>query len=194
MTWEQLLLRLSSNGWKESGAWDHLHLPSPQPFWWALCIDSVAPAEMLFSELRASLHLLQSLHSAICYYRKSDQEQPFPSQSGYQWGLQQTPNITKLTTFNVPGNDIWVTEKEKFCVYHNYLIKRPQKSGVRVLVEVPSSEVGQAVDQEQSETSHRCQTFSPNKQSVLRALCGKDAPSTDMSTLWAFSHFSVHLK
>lgn len=41
-------------------------------------------------------------------------------------------------------------------------------------MEVLGSDVGQAADQQQNETSHRCQRLSPNKQYVFGALSRGD--------------------
>lgn len=41
-------------------------------------------------------------------------------------------------------------------------------------MEVIGSNVGQAVDQQQNKTSHRCQTLSPNKQCVFSSLSGEN--------------------
>lgn len=65
--------------------------------------------------------------------------------------------------------------KRRLSTCHNYLIEQLQKSGVGVLVKVPSSDVGQAVDQQQNKTSHRGQALSLNKQGVFSALSRKDA-------------------
>lgn len=64
------------------------------------------------------------------------------------------------------SKQLWVCCKQ--------LIKWPQEGRSGVLVEVLSSDVGQAVNQQQDRASHRCQTLCPNKQCVFGTLNGEN--------------------
>lgn len=84
------------------------------------------------------------------------------------------------------------------CTCYKYLVKWPQKGRVGVLVGFPSSDVGQAADQQQNKASHRGQTLSPNEQCVFSTLRGENTSTLRCPPLGtfplplSFSRFMAH--
>lgn len=149
----------------------HCHLQ----LWWSLSVDNEVATGSRSHRKTASLQNSYRVVHALCQKLSGNLLSGLAVGTiGYQED-QSIWHVAKFISLTIPGNRVCVTERRKQPrVCCKYLIKRPQEGGIGVLVEVLSSDVGQAVSQQQDEASHRCQTLLPNKQRVFSTLNGEN--------------------